>query len=98
MKTLCHLNIYTGESSFLPFTFIPTDSKGKVILTKEEIIDNTELQHFYNERFTLDDTPIKFEFHILDKELLSNIVKNIKNYLNIKPFSIIEFLKRKGFS
>lgn len=97
-NVLCHLNIYIDSSSYYTFSFIPTNSIGKVILTKDEIIKNTGLQHCYDDKLVLDNSPVKFEFFIFDKELLNNFISSLRGYLNIKLESIKEDLRRRGFN
>lgn len=79
---LCHLNIYSDNGSYYTYSFIPTDSNGTISLTREQIITNTQLRHFYNDSLPLDLTPVKFEFMILDRNFLSSIIESIDSYLS----------------
>jgi hypothetical protein len=98
-NVLCHLNIFSNSSNYYhTYSFIPTDSTGKVILIKEEIITNTKLKHCYDENLALDKSPVKFEFFIMPKETLKYLIPNLRGYLNVKPESIKEDLRRRGFS
>lgn len=96
-NVLCHLNIYSNPTSYYTYTFIPTNAFGKVILTKDDILANTELKHCFDDKLGLDKTEVKFEFFILGKEFLNLIIKDMENYLKIKPEEIKEDLRRRGF-
>lgn len=97
-NVLCHLNVYKDSLSYYTYSFIPTNSSGVVLLTREEIIRNTELKHYYDDNLALDKEPVKFDFFILDQTILKEFISGLKGYLEIKPESIKEDLKRRGFN
>jgi hypothetical protein len=79
-NVLCHLNIYIDSLSYYTYSFIPTNSNGIVNLTKEQMIQNTELKHYFDERIPLDKTPGKFDFMLMDNNMLDKIISNMENY------------------
>ena len=97
-NVLCHLNIYIDSLSYYTYSFIPTDSNGTVNLTKKQMIENTELKHYYDKKMPLDKTPVKFDFFVMDANMLNGIILGIKNYVNIDIESIKADLKRRGLT
>ena len=95
---LCHLNIHIDESSFYTYSFIPTNAKGKVVLTKEQIIQNTGLKHANYQKVNLEKVPTKFDFRVLDKQLIASFISSLNSYLGVKPASIRKDLLDRGFS
>ncbi len=97
-NVLCHLNIYIDSLSYYTYSFIPTNSNGIVNLTKEQMIQNTELKHYFDERIPLDKTPVKFDFMVMDNNMLNGIISSMENYVNIDIKSIKSDLKSKGLT
>lgn len=97
-NVICQLNIYIDSLSYYTYSFIPTNSNGIVNLTKEEMIQNTELKHYFDERIPLDKTPVKFEFMVMDNNLLNGIISSMENYVNIDIESIKTDLKSRGLT
>lgn len=97
-NVLCHLNIYVDSLSYYTYSFIPTNSNGIVNLTKEEMIQNTELKHYFDERIPLDKTPVKFDFMVMENNLLNGIISSMENYANIDIESIKSDLKSRGLT
>ncbi len=97
-NVLCHLNIYIDSLSYYTYSFIPTNSNGIVNLTKEEMIQNTELKHYFDEKIPMDKTPVKFDFMVMDNNLLNGIISSMENYLNIDIESIKTDLKSRGLT
>lgn len=97
-NVLCHLNIYMDSLSYYTYSFIPTDSNGTVNLTKEQIIQNTELKHYYDESLPLNNTPVKFDFFVMDNNMLNGIISSMENYVNIDIESIKADLKSRGLT
>ena len=97
-NVFCHLNIYSGDNSYYTFSFIPTDSDGKVFLTRDQILANTELKHFYNDSFPLDKSPVKFEFMVLDKNFISSFIKSVDSYLSVDLDSALNELRARGLT
>ncbi len=95
---LCHLNIYINSSSYYTYSFIPTNSDGKVNLTKEQIIQNTELKHYYDKTIPLERIPIKFDFIIMDTNLINGMIASMNNYLSVDIESIKLDLKQRGLT
>jgi len=95
---LCHLNIYSDNGSYYTFSFIPTDSDGTVFLTRDQILANTELKHFYNDSLPLDKSPVKFEFMVLDKNFLSSFINSVDSYLSIDLSSALNELRTHGLT
>ncbi len=95
---LCHLNIYIDSLSYYTCSFIPSNSNGIVNLTKEQMIQNTELKHYFDERIPLDKTPVKFDFMVMDNNLLNGIISSMENYVNIDIESIKSDLKSRGLT
>ncbi len=95
---LCHLNIYIDSTSYYTYSFIPTNSNGIVNLTKEQIVQNTELKHYYDESLPLDFRPVKFDFFVMDKAMIDNLIFTMKNYLDQDIESIKYNLKNNGFT
>jgi protein tyrosine phosphatase len=97
-NVLCHLNIYIDSLSYYTYSFIPTNSNGIVNLTKEQMIQNTELNHYFDERIPLDKTPVKFDFMVMDNNMLNGIISSMENYVNIDIESIKADLKSRGLT
>lgn len=98
-NVLFHLNIFIGDSgAYYTYNSIPTNSQGTLSLTRQQIINNTELKHYYDHEVTLDTRPVKFEIFILDAAFLSTLILSIGNYLSINLASIKADLKRRGLS
>ena len=97
-NVLCHLNIYSDKGSYYTYSFIPTNSNGSVVLTKEQIINNTELKHFYNDTLPLDNNPVKFEFLVLDKTFISQFINSMQTYLSIGQEDALQELRSRGLT
>ncbi len=97
-NVLCHLNIYIDSLSYYTYSFIPTNSNGIISLTKEQMIQNTELKHYFDERIPLDKTPVKFDFMVMDSNMLNGLISSMENYLNIDIESIKADLKNRGLT
>ncbi len=97
-NVLCHLNIYIDSLSYYTYSFIPTNSDGIVNLTKEQMIQNTELKHYFDKKIPLDKTPVKFDFMVMDNNILEGIISSMENYLSIDIESIKADLKNRGMT
>ena len=97
-NVICHLNIYINDLNYHTYSFIPTDSNGIVRLTKEQIIQNTELKHYYDQGISLDTKPMKFDFFVKDSNSLNILIPNLKKYLSVDIDSVKQDLKNKGVS
>jgi len=97
-NVLCHLNIYIDSLSYYTYSFIPTNSNGIVNLTKEQMIQNTELKHYYDESIIADKTPVKFDFMVMENNMLKGIISSMENYLSIDTESIKANLKSRGLT
>jgi hypothetical protein len=97
-NVLCHLNIYIDSSSYYTYSFIPTNSNGIVNLTKEQMIQNTELKYYFDESLPLDKTPVKFEFFVMDDNMVNGVISSMENYLSVDIKSIKADLKRRGLT
>ena len=97
-NVLCHLNIYIDSLSYYTYSFIPTNSNGIINLTKAQIIQNTELKHYFDKKIPLDKTPVKFDFMVMDNNMLKGIISSMENYVNIDTESIKADLKSRGFT
>jgi len=97
-NVLCHLNIYSDELSYHTYSLIPTNSEGIVKLSRQQIINNTELKHTYDESIPLDKTPVKFDFFVIKSEVIDIITSSMKKYLSLDIESIKVDMKNQGFS
>lgn len=97
-NVLCHLNIYIDSLSYYTYSFIPTNSNGIVNLTKEQMIQNTELKYYYDESILAEKTPVKFDFMVMDNNMLNGIISSMENYLSIDTESIKADLKSRGLT
>ena len=97
-NVLCHLNIYSDNGNYYTYSFIPTNSNGCVVLTREQIVNNTELKHFYNDTLLLDNNPVKFEFLVLDKTFISDFINSTKMYLTIDQDATLQELRSRGLA
>lgn len=97
-NVLCHLNIYIDSLSYYTYSFIPTNSNGIVNLTKEQIIQNTELKHYFDGSLPLDKKPVKFELFVMDNNMLNGIISSMENYLTVDIKSIKADLKSRGLT
>ena len=97
-NVLCHLNIYSADNSYYTYSFIPTAPNGKVFLTRDQILANTEIKHFYDDSFPLDISPVKFEFMVLDKDFISTFITSVDSYLSIDLDSALNELRNRGLT
>lgn len=95
---LCHLNIYIDLWSYYTYSFIPSNSNGTIILTKEQLIQNTELKHSFDEKLPLDSTPVKFDFFVMDTNMINGIISSMEHYLSIDIKFIKAGLKKQGLT
>ena len=95
---LCHLNVYIDSTSYHTYSFIPTNSNGLVQLTKNQIIENTELKHSYSDNIKLENKPVKFDFFVMESDYLNSLISSMENYLKIDIESIKLDLKNRGFT
>ena len=95
---LCHLNIYIDSLNYYTYSFIPTDSNGIVNLTKEQMIQNTELKYCYDKTIPMDKTPVKFDFMVMNISVLNGVISSMENYLTVDLESIKSDLKQRGVS
>ncbi len=95
-NVLCHLKIYSDPLSWYNYSFIPTDPKGAFSLTKEQLIQNTELKHFYDASMPLNDSPVKFELSVHDPVLLSTLLLSMEAYLPLNWESVKAELMSRG--
>lgn len=94
---LCHLNIQVLSPGYYTYSFIPTDSSGKIILKKEQLIQQTQIKHDYDPTLPLDESIVKFDFFLMDKQMLSLLINQIERYLSVGKESIVNELKKRGF-
>ena len=98
-SVLCHLMIYSNyPHSYYNYSFIPTDFAGRVCLTKEDIIQNTELKNCYCPRTELDMTAVKFEFRIIHQSLIDYALSGLEPYVNKGLGTIEDELCERGFN
>lgn len=90
---LCHLNIFNNDNSWFTYSFIPTNINGQVRLSREEIINNTELKHQKNLQNEPKLKPTKFEFFVIDNDILSVMLKNTKLFLSQTDEDVIKELE-----
>lgn len=91
---LCHLNIFIGKNSYHSYSFIPTNINGQISLTKEEIINYTELK---GQNISIKNTKIestKFEFYIIDHEIINITFNALNKYLNLSEENILSELRK----
>jgi hypothetical protein len=69
-----------------------------VFLTRDQILANTELKHFYNDSFPLDKSPVKFDFMVLDKEFISTFITSVDSYLSIDLDTALNELRTRGLT
>jgi hypothetical protein len=93
---LCHLDIFGGEGSYYTYSFIPTNTNGTISLTRQQILDNTELQHCYNASLTLTKEPVEFRFYVMSKDFLSAFIKNIDAYLSADETITLHLFRSQG--
>ena len=97
-NVLCQLNIYQNTKSYYSYSYIPTNSNGEIVLTKDDIIQNTELKYHFDEGLTLDESPVRFEFFVIDHGIISFLISNMKKNLNVKPDSVKSELMKRGLN
>jgi len=78
---LCQLNIFKNDNSYYTYSFIPTNNSGKIILTRKNLIFNTELKHEINQPKSNKSEPTKFEFFVIGNELITRMTKSIKSFI-----------------
>jgi hypothetical protein len=86
----CSIYIYVHEDTCYALHLIPTDSKGKFTLKKNDIIFNTELQFYYTDRLPLDKSQVKFEITITPKDFVKNLTKVAEDALNDRANKVYE--------
>jgi hypothetical protein len=94
-NVLLGLKVFSDNGSWHNYSFFKTNSEGQVCLTKQQIIDNTELKwgnHFESQ------TPTKFELYIWDGQSTSELIETTKRLLGIynDEASIQKDLSRRG--
>jgi hypothetical protein len=52
------------------YHFIPTDSRGQIKLTKEDLIYNTELQYYYDNNLPIENSITQFDILITPQEFI----------------------------
>lgn len=89
------LKIFISENSYYTFSIMATDSNGEIQLSKDEIIENTEI----NER-ELSDHSTHFEFYIWEQDTLHLMKSRIENLLKTykDEESIIKELRSFGIA
>ena len=97
-NVICHLNIYINDLNYYTYSFISTNSNGIIHLTKEEIIQNTQLKHYYDQGISLENKPVKFDFLVVNNNSLNTLTTNLEKYLSVDIESLRKDLKNKGMS
>jgi hypothetical protein len=89
------LKIYISENSYHTFSIMATDSNGEIQLSKDEIIENTEI----NESI-LSGNPTSFEFYIWERDTLLLVKSRIENLLKMckDEDSVMNELKSIGIA
>lgn len=89
------LKIFISENSYHTFSIMATDSNGEIQLSKDEIIENTEI----NEQ-ELSDQSTPFEFYIWELDTLHLMKSRIENLLKMykDEDSIMNELKSFGIA
>jgi hypothetical protein len=79
-NVLFGLKIFNDDGSWHNYSFFKTDVNGHISLTKQQIIDNTELKW---ENYIETSTPSKFELYVWDGQHLSSFIETLKQILRI---------------
>lgn len=77
-NVFCVYWISIGADDCFSQHFIPTDSDGKIVLTRKEILHNTTLETYYEENSPFDDFPIRFDFEVQSAARLAEEIKGIE--------------------
>jgi hypothetical protein len=94
---LLGLKIFTIDGGWHNFSFFKTDVEGHVLLTKAQIIENTELKVG---GYIESETPTKFELYIQGGRLTANLIKSTQRLLELykdKEFLVAD-LSRRGIA
>lgn len=86
---LLGLRIFIDDNSYHNYSIFKTNSKGKAILTRQQIIDNTGLS--WDEVNREKQVPTRFELYIWDGQSTEIFIKSTANLLRLYGDS--EFLK-----
>lgn len=78
----CVYWISIGADDCFSQHFIPSDSDGKIVLTKKEILRNTTLDQYYDENSPYDNYPIRFDFEVQSANRISVEIKGIERDLS----------------
>ena len=75
------LKIFLGDGSWLNYSPFKTNLLGQIVLTKQQIIDNTDL----NQEMDLgsDTTPTKFELYVWDGDQTDDMIRITKQLLEL---------------
>ena len=90
------LRIFNEDGSYHNYSNFKTDENGKVVLTRQQIIDNTELKWENAQVDSLQKT--KFEIYIWNGKEISQLVARVENLLKAynSEEKILEDLRLRG--
>ena len=79
-NVLFGLKIFNIDGSWHNYSFLKTDANGAISLARQQIIDNTELRHADH---IVSDTPTSFELYVWDGQMISDLIRTMKQLLDI---------------
>jgi hypothetical protein len=74
------LKVFKNNNAWYNYSVFKTDSDGHIILTRQQIIDNTELKH---DRYIESGTPTRFEIYVWDGLMTVGLINTTKRLLDL---------------
>lgn len=96
-NVLFGLKVFISENCWYNYSVFKSNDAGHIILTKQDIIDNTELKWETN---ILSMAPTKFELYVWEGKHTNDMIKMTKHLLEHynDPDFVIQDLKQHGFT
>ncbi len=95
---LMHLKIFITKGSYHNFNFIPTDEHGLAKFSRADILNNTELKHYFDANLSPDNTPVDFEISVYTTEFLKTMIDSMDGFLPFNEESVRSELLHRGIS
>ena len=74
------LKVFKNKDAWYNYSIFKTDHDGHIILTRQQIIDNTELKR---DRYIESSTPTRFEIYVWDGLMIVGLINTTKRLLEL---------------
>jgi hypothetical protein len=74
------LKVFKNNDAWYNYSVFKTDSDGHIVLTRQQIIDNTELKH---DRYIESGTSTRFEIYVWDGLMTAGLISTTKRLLEL---------------